>query len=310
MVRKVNYKKIVFSMKKEKKIFKNMNILLIICILVFGEVFAYINEIILGAKLHNGKIFAPYSMKIEKFENKYQQAKLKDLGKKYGENYKDKPLILFGGSYVYGYGLEDKDRLPYILSEYIKKPVYNRAFQTWSAQNMLWQLKNPEFYSETEEPQAIIYMGVKVDLDNIYNPDILNGLRYFEKNNELIEAPFIFMLANYSYLFKKINQEISYKKTLDRTKSIKFFNKHILESKNEIDKHWKNVKIYVVWYDLPITEDFDELEKQGIKVISLDDFMKQNILPYKKYKNSDVDIHPNGLAWQKIVPELVKKTGL
>ena len=48
---------------------------------------------------------------------------------------------------------------------------------------MLWQLKNPEFYSETEEPQAIIYMGVKVDLDNIYNPDILNGLRYFEKNN-------------------------------------------------------------------------------------------------------------------------------
>ncbi len=293
-----------------KKIFKNMNIMLIIFILIFGEIFAYVNEIFLSVKLHNGKIFYPYSIKIEKFENKYKQAKSKDLGKKYGKNYKDKPIILFGGSYVYGYRLKDNDRLPFILSEYVKRPVYNMAFQTWSAQNMLWQLKNPDFYLETDEPEYIIYMALKVDLENIYNPDILNGLKYQERNGKLVETPYIFTLLNYSYLLKKINQEISHKRSLNKKKSIKFFNRHILESKKEIDKNWNNVKFYVVLYDLPVTDDFAELDAQGIKVISLDDFMKQNILPYKKYKNSEVDMHPNGLAWQKIVPEIAERIGL
>lgn len=294
-------------MAKNNKVFKKMNIIMIICIIIFGEFFAYFNDLYLGAKLHNGKLFAPYSVKIEKFSERFQNAWKKGFGKEYGKNYKNKPIILFGGSYVYGYGLDDNQSLAYQLAEYIKKPVYNRAYQTWCVQNMLWQLKNTNIYKEIDEPEMIIYMGVKADLENIYNPDILNGLKYNDSGGVLKEVPFCFMLLNYSYLYKKINHEISYRKTLDRSKSIKFFNQHILEAKKEADKHWKNYKMVVVWYDLPFSQDFKELENQGIKVVSLDNFMRKNVFSDVNFKNSKYDIHPNAKAWSIIIPELVKR---
>ncbi len=295
---------------KEKNVFKKMNIIMVICIIIFGEVFAYLNDLYLGAKLHNGKLFAPYSMKIERFDKIYQKAKSKDLGKEYGKQYDKSPILLFGGSYVYGYGIEDEDKLAYKLSQYLKRPVYNFAFQTWSVQNMLWQLKKNDFYKNIKEPEAIIYMGVRVDLDNIYNPDILNGLRYTDEKGQLKEVPYELMLVNYSYLIKKFNQELSYKKSKDKVKAIKFFNKHILESKKEIDKHWKNTKMIVVLYDISDSNEFVELKDAGISVVSMDNFMQNNIVNKVEYRNSDVDIHPNGKAWSVIVPELVKQTGI
>ncbi len=283
---------------------------MLILILIFGEIFAYANELMLGAKLNNGKLFAPYQMRIKKFEERYNDAKAKDLGKEYGKEYKNKPIVLFGGSYAYGYGLEDKDRFPYVLSEYTKRPVYNRAYQTWSVQNMLWQLKRDDFYAETKQPEWIIYTGVNIDFDNMYNPDILNGLRYYKKGNELAEVPYLLRLADNSYLYRKIKMEISYRKAKNTTQSIKDFNKHVLEAKKEISKHWQGVKMAVVLYDKDKTEDFSELEKNNIKVISLKEFMEKNIFPYKEYRNSEADKHPNGDAWRKIVPEIVSQLGI
>ena len=171
----------------------------------------------------NRKLFAPYSIKIEKFSKIYQKAWEKGFGKEYGEQYNKKSILLFGGSYVYGYGLEDKETLASQLAEYMKKPVYNRAFQTWCVQNMLWQLRNSNIYNEVKEPDMIIYMGVKADLENIYNPDILNGLRYRNAGDNLRQMPYPVMLLNYSYLYKKINHEISYRKSQNLSKTIKFF---------------------------------------------------------------------------------------
>ena len=84
----------------------------------------------------------------------------------------------------------------------------------------------------------------------------------------------------------------------------------MLEAKKEADKHWKNYKMIVVWYDLPLTDDFRELEQQGIKVISLDDFMKKNIFSNPDFKNSGADIHPNAKAWKLIIPEFVRQACL
>ncbi len=293
-------------MNKNNKNFKQMNILMILCIVFFGEFFAYLNDLYLGAKFNNGKLFAPYSMKIEKFSDIYNKARKKGFGKEYGEQYKQKPVLLFGGSYAYGYGLKDDETLASQLSQYIKKPVYNLAYQTWCVQNMLWQLKNSNIYNEIKEPSVIIYMGVKADLENIYNPDILNGLKYKMSNGILVEVPFHFMLLNYSYLYKKINHEISYRKTLNKEKNIEFFSKHILAAKKEADKHWKNYKMVVVWYNLPVKNEFSELEESGIEVISLYDFIKKNILSKNTVQDEDIDIHPDKDTWRKIVPEIAK----
>ena len=295
---------------KNKNPFKNMNFLLIICIIVFGEIFAYCNELYYGAKFNNGKLFAPYTMRVKKFEQIYNEAKAKNFGKIYGKEYKGAPILLFGGSYVYGYGLKDDEKPAAKLANYLKKPVSNRAFQTWCVQNMLWQLKREDFYKEVAKPDYIIYTGIREDLENIYNPDVLNGLKYTSVNGELKEVPYLLMLPNNSYLYKKISHEISYRKTLNRTENLKFFNQHVLESKKEIDKHWGNVKMIVVWYDLPITEEFDELTQQGILVVSLDDFMKEKIYSNNNLTNSKEDYHPNSQAWDLIIPELAKRCGL
>lgn len=294
---------------KNKNLFKNMNILLIICVIIFGEVFAYLNELYYGAKYNNGKLFAPYTMCVKKFEKTYQEAKEKGFGKIYGEQYKGNPILLFGGSYVYGYGLKDEEKPAAKLANYLKKPVCNRAFQTWCIQNMLWQFKQKDFYNEVEKPDAVIYTGIKEDLENIYNPDVLNGLKYTLVNGELKEVPYLLMIPNNSYLYKKLNHEISYRKTLDRTSNIAFFNKHVLEAKKEMDAHWKDVKMVIVWYDLPITDEFKELTEQGIEVVSLDDFMKEKIYS-KNLTNSKQDYHPSSKAWDLIIPEMAKRCGL
>ena len=297
-------------MNKKNKLFKQMNVIIVISVIIFGEIFACLSDLYFGAKFHDGKLFIPYSTKILKFEEIYNNSWKKGFGKVYGEKYHVRPIVIFGGSYVYGYGLEDNETFASQLSEYIKKPVYNRAFQTWCVQNMLWQLKQQDIYTQIKNPETVVYMGVMADLENIYNPDVLNGLKYYESAGKLEEFPFAFMLLNYSYLYKKINHEISYHKTLDRSKTIKFFNKHVLEAKKEADKHWKNYKMIVVWYDLPLTDDFRELEQQGIKVISLDDFMKKNIFSNPDFKNSGADIHPNAKAWKLIIPEFVRQACL
>lgn len=297
-------------MSKNSKNFKLMNVVMVICVIIFGEVFAYLNDLYLGARLHNGKLFAPYSMKIEKFSTIYQNAWKKGFGKEYGADFKERPIVIFGGSYAFGYGLQDEETLSAQLSDFIKKPVYNRAFQAWCVQNMLWQLKREDIYNEIKNPEFAIYLGVNADLESVYNPDILNGLRYRESNGELKEVPFPFMLLNYSYLYKKINHEISYRKTLNPSQNMRFFNKHLIEAKKEIDKHWKNCKMIVIWYDVPEYDEFSELEKVGIKVVSLNDFMKREILSNDEFKNSGIEIHPTAKVWQAIVPELVKRAEL
>ena len=140
--------------------------------------------------------------------------------------------------------------------------------------------------------------------------NISGKLKFEVVNGELKEVPYLLMLPNNSYLYKKISHEISYRKTLNRTENLKFFNPHVLESKKEIDKHWGNVKMIVVWYDLPITEEFDELTQQGILVVSLDDFMKEKIYSNNNLTNSKEDYHPNSQAWDLIIPELAKRCGL
>lgn len=294
-------------MSKNNKKFKLMNVVMVICVVLFGEVFAYLSDLYIGAKLHDGKLFAPYSMKIEKFSKIYQNAWQKGFGKEYGADFNEKPLVLFGGSYAFGYGLKDEETLAAKLSNFIKKPVYNRAFQCWCVQNMLWQLKQENIYNEIKNPEFVLYLGVNADLESVYNPDILNGLRYMEANGELKEAPFFFMLLNYSYLYKKINHELSFRKTLNASKNMNFFNKHLIEAKKEIDKHWQDCKMIVIWYDVPEYDEFSELEKAGIKVISIDDFMKKEILSNDEFKNSGIEIHPTGKAWEAIIPEIVKR---
>ena len=58
---------------------------------------------------------------------------------------------------------------------------------------------------------------------------------------------------------------------------------------------------------MPLTDEFKELEQHGIEVISLEGFMKENILSNESLKNSGADIHPNAKAWEIIIPELVKQ---
>ena len=41
--------------------------------------------------------------------------------------YNKKPIIIFGCSYAYGYGLKKEDSFPYLISYYSHHPVYNYA---------------------------------------------------------------------------------------------------------------------------------------------------------------------------------------
>jgi len=67
----------------------------------------------------------------------------------FGENYTNKPVIILGCSYAFGFGLKKEKSFPFLLSEKTKRPVINFAECGYGAAASMSKLIN--FYSAASE---------------------------------------------------------------------------------------------------------------------------------------------------------------
>ena len=242
----------------------------------------------------------------------------KNIRKVENENSKEKPILIFGCSFTEGSGLKDNETISYKLGKTITRPIYNRGLSGTGVQHMLFQLKTEEFYKIVPKPEYIIYIFMDGHTQRIFTPVTLSFNNcytafYKKEKNEL-------KLKKRNFLSDKIiiqhyisNQLAWY--FLNRFKIYKDFSENLLidyiqESRKEAEKHWgKDLKFVVMFYRDPIRQEtIKELDDLGYIIITKEDF-KINVWD-KKFQISETDDHPNGLAWDYIVPEIVKKLNL
>lgn len=228
-----------------------------------------------------------------------------------GLNYKNRPILLMGCSFAYGYGLQDSETFQYKLSNLTKRPVYNRAYQNfWGPATMLYQARRDDFYNEVPNPEYVIYVLIKDHLNRInskcmYPFSSSPHLTYKLKKNRLEEDKINF-LYNF-YIFKEYNKLKA--KLIPFDKSIDFLSEFFIETKAEFDKHWKDYKFIILVYDEDINNNFKKanwkkLKENGFTIISTYDLTGRYL---SKSKDKIYDkYHPSEKAWNEITPPFSK----
>lgn len=254
-------------------------------------------------------------LKHKNFDETYELIKTTRMRKPIGLQYKNKPILIMGCSFAYGYKLEEKDTFAYKISELMKRPVYNRAFEWWwGLQTMLYQARREDFYKEVPEPEYIIYIFIddhisRINLSCIEPFFEYPHLRYKLYNNRLEREKFsqrynLFMFRNYT----RAREDSIFRKM----KWVKLFNEFFLETKQEFDKHWKNYKFIILIYQNSDLIDFiyqnlniKELKENGFIIIETKD------LAGRVLDNPDTDIvldgHPSAAVWTMLTPKLVER---
>lgn len=302
--------------------------MLILAIILTAEHFAYQNT--LAKKYEHSKVFIVdenkpkpfWQNKMLDFEAEYDQYLKDALRKPIGLEYKKAPIVLFGCSFTYGYRLNDNQNFGYYLSKYSKRPVYNRAFNAWGFPQMVYQLSRDDFYQEVKEPEYVIYIFSKNQMQMMYDYTFQlwdNGLclRYKLKDGKLVKVKNPPDFLQGFYLLKFFNQKMT-RNVIDcifTEKDEQLAVAHFATAKNEALKHWKNTKFIVLFYeDTPETEGFDErltadLEKNGFIVLKMDDIAGFKVSG-EKFKMSNEDPHPNERLWRIFTPKFVKYLNL
>ncbi len=325
-----------------KKIY-NVLIIFLICVMIFFtfDYLQYKQECIKQKKEDPNNLYSPE--KYMSFFTKqigYTHSRLKNFSE--NENFfrknianselnKKPPIILFGCSFTFGTMLEDNQTFSYKLSKLTKRNVYNYALEACGIQHMYYFLSNERFYKDISSasypPPYVIYVYIPSHLQRLTSnifPDIIcqNGslLLYNLQDNDLKQKKIPSFLFK-SFLIKKIFYLIDKKNnqnTLEKKyKKFMLANELFLHSKEQLEKHYPNIKFVILKYNIDEKEEdinempfmWDVLKKEGFIIINSEDLVG------RKFQNNSEDTakdgyHPSEKAWDLLVPKLVEKLNL
>ena len=254
-----------------------------------------------------------------------------------GTEYKKTPISLFGCSFAYGQYLDENEIFSALLSKYLKRPVYNRAFPGWGLQHMYFQTKEidkTDFYSKVPYSDTVIYILmydhyyralIKGSYDTLDDSFYIH-YKYNEKQKTLLLDNFknIFLnLLKSSYLFKYLNENYTYK-YIDNPKNKDFITDmalcYFIETRKELQKKWgKPFKFIIFIYDYPPKDDPDnnilkyedllvnKLKEQGFIVVITGELTNIDLSTEEYRQDND---HPTAKAWQLLTPLLIEKLNL
>lgn len=239
----------------------------------------------------------------------------------------ERPIILFGCSFFEGFALSDKERVDYKIAKYTNSPVYNRARGGWGTQHTLFQLSSEDLYQDIKfisnektplkRPKYIIYEYIDDHINRIHiamKPIAYGGYPTFvlrEKNNKFYYdklSSFIFRFSILSFL-----KQTLYSNFIQPKDRAEFLKKHLLKMKEIIDYKFNinnkdtdtELIVFVYNTNYEILSIAEGLREKGIKIIYTENIVKED-LSNIKYTVSETDPHPNGAAWDILVPKLME----
>ncbi|MCR5261634.1 MAG: hypothetical protein K6C94_07320 [Candidatus Gastranaerophilales bacterium] len=237
-----------------------------------------------------------------------------------GLQYKNKkPIVLYGGSFSYGYLLPEDESFGYLLAEKSKRTVYNYSIASRGLQQMLYFLEKDIHYDDFTAPDYVIYTFIDDHVRRLYTPcnanDNVEFIDYKKVNNDLIRNNSPLKYLHSLYIFNKLQSSIYNKffKLQKENQNMDLVLLYFEKSKKFFEKHYPDTKFVILLY--PTGQDnyihsakWKELEKDGFIVINANELVKDD-LTKDEYKLDDKS-HPNSKAWRLICDKLVKKLDL
>ncbi len=237
-----------------------------------------------------------------------------------GKEYKDETIVISGCSYVYGENIKYEETFGVRLAGYLKKyKVYNIAINGGSPRETLFILRNYDKYTKNgilpdkvENTKYFIYVFIN-DQKLRLRKDIYRISPHFrivkdKQKNERLEY---YVPRNTFFKKTYINKFFSRN---TRTFRKKIYNDlsilYITEMKREVEKVFPNAEFICFLYDDKrcMNLDVSTLRKNNVKIIDINDISDIDF-GSDEYKIWD-NFHPNGKAWEEIVPLFVKKADI
>lgn len=209
----------------------------------------------------------------------------RDVGQK--ENIDNPNLLMFGCSYAYGEGLNDRDTLQYMLADKGEYNVYNYAVHGYGPQHMLAILESNQIPPQVDCKNAIgLYVYQENHIERAVGssrvPWVFSGPRYVNDDYGVSrKGTFNSSLPLSCVLFKlysKLCRKVAFLKVLDFRIPWRIKQKHIdltaeiIRQSQEVYKQKIKGVFYVVIHPLSLNHSLtrpmiDSLESKGIKIL-------------------------------------------
>lgn len=316
-------------MKKYLKII-GINILVLLLLLSLVELYCYKvlvdkNKVVLedfnklSEANHGEKTYIKY-MKSTDFNYENEKAGMR---KPVLKESKKKPIVLFGCSFTYGYGLAENQIFSHKLANLTNRSVYNRAVPGTGTALMYYQLNDTDFKKEIPDAEYIIYTFIpdhfnRLFLNRMTDFDPRLMLRYEIKNGKLERVKPKFLLTESLFSSLIIHSKIDENKNKDINAQSELFKKIMMESLKASKEKYPNSKFVILIYkdrtcfENPAVnnrvEEVKKLSKEGFIVYDLDDVLGHNFAADEYY--AEDNYHPSEKAWDEIAPKVAARLGL
>lgn len=223
------------------------------------------------------------------------------------------PIVFFGCSYIFGYGLNDNETFPWDISELTHRQTYNVSFPGFGPQHMLRHLQQKDFIKKVPKADLIVYTYMVDHVARLEGPPFIDDLMYYPKY-ELKNGKLSYIAPSDEYV-----KNVSIRRHLNEIDFIKMKNANIkdpnlrklyvavLKESQRLSKEMYPNSRFVV-LDLENVDDLDKMLKdEGIEVIELKDIFPEPYYPKYVIK---YDCHPTAKFWQLIGPKFVEKLGI
>lgn len=303
-----------------------VNLILIISIFFLLETFLFIKQFLIEYNIS-------YKDKITTIEEKYDILKNFFLNSYTDINYdykyfnkneirniakplKDdkKGILLLGCSFTYGDGLKEEEVFSTVLSKGTNRTVYNLGINAGSPVEALYFLKNSNIRKEIvnieKDIEYVFYTYIPGQEGRILTKNRCPKFKPIKNNTQLVISNID--LLNRSYLFDYFFDNSIVEKLLEK-KLKKITNLYFKEIRKETYKNFPDSKFIILIYDHEGIDNKSNNQELGFyentdKVIILNDIVDID-LTSNEYKIND-NFHPNGKAWEYIIPALIKETNL
>lgn len=246
---------------------------------------------------------------------------------------KKKPILFIGCSYTYGWHLKHEETLPAMVEKLTNRYCYNFGEIGFGLETALYLLEQKELKNEllNNKPEYIIYTYM---FDHMRRTSQSVCFNTYRKYNLFPEQKYNFLYNFWTYKDIQDAKIQNYFSNATVAEETEFFFKLLNTTKREYQKLFPNSKFIVLIYsdvnkDLcpqllgenneneeTINELFDLMYSQGFKqrfkdlditVVSTEDLIGRKMDRAEDRLSSDQNRpHPSALAWEKVVPELIK----
>ena len=233
------------------------------------------------------------------------------------------PIILFGCSFTYGFGLNKAETFSRKLADYTNRTVINRGANGTGISFMYYQLNDEEISKNfPQNTEYVIYTLIPDHFERLfrYRSWILAKqflLRYkLDGDNNLVKEKIKNPLIHSLFTSIILEEFIEKVKAADIEAEINLANRLFEESYKKIREQMPNAKFIILYLKNSKDSDnmdtfvsnLENIDKENIRVIYINELIP-DIAKDRDCWIEDNE-HPSAKAWDKIVPVLSKQLGL